>query len=109
MKDFYCDEVFSGKTPVVKVFETDNVLAFHHTKPHWPIHIVVVPKKHICSLLELRPNDDALAVELLDVIKKVASKITKQHGACRIITHLGEYQDSKHLHFHVSAGEPIKK
>ncbi len=109
MEDFYCEEVLRGKTPVVKVLETDNVLAYYHTKPHWPIHIVVIPKKHINSLLTLTPDDDALILELLDVIKKVASKVIKENGSCRILTHLGKYQDCKHLHFHVSSGEPIKK
>lgn len=42
-EDFYCDEVLSGKTKVNKVFETENVLAYHHTRPFWPVHIF--PKK----------------------------------------------------------------
>ena len=39
--DFYCEQVLSGKTRVEVVLETENVLAFHHTRPHWPVHIVV--------------------------------------------------------------------
>ena len=56
IEDFYCEEVFSGKTPVDKVLETENVLAYHHTRPFWPVHIVVVPKQHVASVLELE-ND----------------------------------------------------
>lgn len=52
-EDFYCDEVFSGKTKVNKVLETDNVLAYYHTKPFYPVHIVAVPKKYISSLITL--------------------------------------------------------
>lgn len=51
--DFYCDEVLSGHTNVSKVTETENVLAFHHTRPYYPVHIVVIPKHHISSLLSL--------------------------------------------------------
>ena len=105
--DFYCDEVFSGKTQVEKVIDTDNVLAYHHTNPYWSVHIVVVPKKHIESLLTIDDND--LLLELIDVIKKVAEKVNQEHGSCRVLTNLGEYQDSKHLHFHVCSGEPIKR
>jgi len=101
--DFYCDEVFSGRTPVEKVFETDNVLAYYHTKPFWSVHIVVVPKKHIESILTI--ENDSLVLEILDVIKKVADKVNKENGNCRILTNLGEYQDSKHLHFHVCSGD----
>lgn len=103
--DFYCDEVFSGKTPVEKVLETDNVLAYHHTKPFWETHIVVVPKAHIDSLLTV---DDHLLIELLDVAKKVAAQVLAEKGAARVLTNLGEYQDSKHLHFHVYAGERLE-
>jgi histidine triad (HIT) family protein len=104
-EDFYCQEVFSGKTPVEKVFETDNVLAYHHTRPFWETHIVVVPKKHVDSLLTV---DNDLLLELLDVAKTVAAKVLGEKGAARVLTNLGEYQDSKHLHFHVYSGEKIR-
>jgi histidine triad (HIT) family protein len=103
-EDFYCDEVLSGRTPVRIVHETDNVLAYHHTRPFWPVHIVVIPKRHISSLLTL--EDDALLLELLRVVREVAFEVLAEHGACRVLTNLGKYQDSKHLHWHVSAGEP---
>ncbi len=103
--DFYCDEVFSGKTAVEKVLETDNVLAYHHTRPFWETHIVVVPKAHFDSLLTV---DNDLLIELFDVAKKVAAQVLEEKGAARVLTNLGEYQDSKHLHFHVYAGEKIR-
>ena len=56
--DFYCEEVLSGRTPVRKVLETENVLAYHHTRPFWPVHIVVVPKRHVPSLIDLGGADD---------------------------------------------------
>ncbi len=102
-EDFYCEEVFSGKTPVEKIFETENVLAYHHTRPFWPVHIVVVPKRHVESLLEV---DSDLLIELFDVIKQVSAKVFGDHGAARVLTNLGEYQDSKHLHFHINSGDP---
>lgn len=103
MSDFYCDEVFSGKTPVEKVLETENVLAYHHTRPFWPVHIVVVPKRHVASVLEVESD---LLIEIFDVIKEVAGRVFEEHGAARVLTNLGEYQDSKHLHFHINSGDP---
>ena len=103
--DFYCDLVLSGKIEVDKVLETDTVLAYHHTRPFWPVHIVVIPKTHIASLLEV---DDKTVLELLTVVKEVAANVTQTHGACRVLTNLGEYQDSKHLHWHVCSGGSIK-
>lgn len=104
-EDFYCDEVFSGKTPVEKVIETDLVLAYHHTRPFWPVHIVVVPKPHVDSLLTVE-ND--LLLELMNVARNVATIVLEEHGAARVVTNLGDYQDSKHLHFHVVSGTQIR-
>lgn len=107
-QDFYCDEVLNGRTPVVKVAETDNVLAYHHTRPFWPVHIVVIPRRHISSLLTLEEGDAALLQEMVSVIKQMAAQVIQEHGACRVLTNLGAYQDSKHLHWHVSSGEPLR-
>jgi len=103
-EDFYCEEVLSGRTRVKVVRETGNVLAYHHTRPYWPVHIVVIPKRHISSLITLEESDDALLLELLRVVREVAKEVLEEHGACRVLTNLGQYQDSKHLHWHVSSG-----
>lgn len=105
--DFYCDNVLSGSIEVEKVYETEEVLAYHHTRPFWETHIVVVPKRHISSLLTLENTDDELFLELFAVIRKVAADVVAENGAARVLTNLGEYQDSKHLHFHVYSGERV--
>jgi histidine triad (HIT) family protein len=107
-EDFYCEEVLSCKTKVQKVLETENVLAYYHTKPFYPVHIVAIPKRHISSLITVEENDNALLLELFDVIKKVASMVIEKNGACKVITNLGDYQDSKHLHWHVVYGKPLR-
>ncbi len=98
--DFYCREVLSGETPVEVVAETQHVLAFRHTRPHYDVHVVVVSKQHIASLLEL-PAGGAPAIELWSVVQEVAAEISSEHGGCHIVTNTGRYQDSKHLHVHV--------
>ncbi|HSE25443.1 MAG TPA: HIT domain-containing protein [Pyrinomonadaceae bacterium] len=106
-EDFYCDEVLSGRTSVKVVAETDSVLAYHHTNPYWPVHIVVIPKRHVSSVLTLKEEDNQLLIELLNVIKEVASVVVRENGACRVLTNLGQYQDSKHLHWHLNFGDPL--
>lgn len=105
--DFYCEQVLSNKIEVNKVYETDNVLAYYHTKPAYEKHIVVIPKKHIDSLITLTDDDKGMLLKLLTVVKKVAAEIVDNDGACRVITNLGKYQDSKHLHFHLVYGKRI--
>jgi histidine triad (HIT) family protein len=107
-EDFYCDEVLSGRTAVRTVAETENVLAYHHTRPYWPVHIVVIPKRHVSSLLALGPDDGALLIELFAVIRQVAADVVAEHGGCRVVTNLGAYQDSKHLHWHLGSGTPLR-
>ena len=107
-EDFYCEEVLSGRTKVQVVKETANVLAYHHTRPFWPTHIVVIPKRHISSLLTLEESDSSVLLEMIAVVREVAAEVVAEKGACRVLTNLGKYQDSKHLHWHVSSGEPLR-
>lgn len=104
--DFYCEEVLSGKIVIEKVFETKNVLAYRHTQPFWSVHIVVIPKRHIDSLITIKDTD--LLLELIGVVQQVAKDIVEECGACRVITNLGRYQESKHLHWHIGSGEQLK-
>lgn len=106
--DFYCDVAIPRKVPLEVCFENDRILAFHHTRPHWPRHIVVVPKQHISSFLALTEEHNELLFEMLGLIQLLATNVVCELGGARIITNLGTYQDSKHLHFHVCAGDPIK-
>jgi len=105
-QDFYCDEVLSGKTQVKVVMETNNVLAYHHTRPYYEHHIVVIPKIHIQSFIsEEEENNDELLIEMMRVIKKIAADMFAHTGSSKIVTNLGSYQDSKHLHWHIVSGE----
>jgi histidine triad (HIT) family protein len=107
--DFYCDEALSGRTPVETVMDTGDVLAFHHTRPHWEVHIVVVPKVHIPSLTDLGGHGMEMVHRVLEVVRDVAAQVERERGACRVITNLGAYQDSKHLHFHVVSGTTLRR
>jgi histidine triad (HIT) family protein len=106
--DFYCDVAIPGNEELKKVYESEQVLAYHHTRPFWPVHIVVVPKKHIASFIALTKEEEPILLELVQVLKDVAASVTKEHGKAAILTNLGEYQDSKHLHLHVYSGDKLR-
>ena len=106
--DFYCDVALKGLVPLKKGYESNQVLAYWHTRPYWPVHIVVVPKKHISSFTTLAAEDTPILLEVVEVLKTLAAKVQSDFGAARILTNLGEYQDSKHLHFHVCFGDPTR-
>lgn len=108
VEDFYCDEVLSGKTTVEKVLETEQTLAYYHTRPFYDVHIVVIPKKHITSLVDINIKERSIFDDLFQVIQNVAKQVNDQYGACTVSTNIGEYQSNKHLHWHVHYGNRIK-
>jgi histidine triad (HIT) family protein len=59
-RDWYCEDILSGKLEVRKVWQDDRVLAFHHPQPKAEIHVVVIPKEHVQSILDPRALDGAL-------------------------------------------------
>src|SRR5699024_7109519 len=102
--DFYCDVAIPDPGALEVVHEDERVLAFHHTQPFWQVHLVVVPKRHIASLTAAGPEDEADLRALLTVVTGVARRVEREHGAAAVLTNLGDYQDSKHLHIHVHSG-----
>lgn len=105
IQDFYCNFVFNQKIKVKTVKETDNLLAFHHTKPSWTTHIVIVPKQHIAKLTDLDNMD--LINEIFELAKQIILEMGFNEKNFKIVTNGGEFQDSKHLHFHLLSGEKL--
>jgi histidine triad (HIT) family protein len=103
--DFYCDVAIPAPERLDVVHEDDRVLAYHHTRPFWDVHVVVVPKRHIASFTTVGPEDEADVRALLAVVQQVARRVEQEHGAAAVLTNLGAYQDSKHLHVHVHSGD----
>jgi histidine triad (HIT) family protein len=102
--DFYCDVAIPDPAALDVVFEDEHVLAFHHTRPFWRTHIVIVPKRHIASLTTVTEDDAPLMRRLFAVVQSIAHDVEEATGAAAVLTNLGRYQDSKHLHVHVHSG-----
>jgi histidine triad (HIT) family protein len=105
--DFYCDVAIPDPGALDVVHLDERVLAFHHTRPFWQVHLVVVPRRHIASLTAAGPEDAEDLRALLAVVQRLAREVEQRHGAAAVLTNLGAYQDSKHLHVHVRAGAPL--
>ena len=104
--DFYCEEVLSGKTKVEKLYESEKVLAYYHTKPFWEKHIVIIPKKHIHDLTALEDEDMPIMQEIIKVASDLAKELDLSKGV-KLLTNLGKFQDTPHLHFHLSEGKVL--
>ena len=69
MEDCIFCKIIKGEIPSTKVYEDDEVLAFNDINPAAPIHILVIPKKHIKSLLEVDKEDERLIGKIYRIIK----------------------------------------
>lgn len=107
--DFYCEEALSGKTPINTVYESDTVLAFHHTKPVYEFHLVIIPKEHIQDLTKLEERHNEILIEIVKVAKQIAKDFNFDTEGVRLITNMGTFQDTPHLHFHVVSGKSLQK
>ncbi|OFE15636.1 HIT family hydrolase [Humibacillus sp. DSM 29435] len=102
--DFYCDVAIPSAAQLDVVHDDELVLAYHHTRPFWATHLVVVPKRHIDSFTSVTECDEADVRQLFAVVQRLAREVTEREGAAAVLTNLGRYQDSKHLHVHVHSG-----
>lgn len=93
-------EHMSFAIPVKRLRETDNLMAFHHPKPTYPFHVLIVPKQAVASFLDLEPD----SAFLTDLTAAVQSLVREFHlSAWRLIVNGGENQDFPQLHFHLIA------
>ena len=99
-------KIIKGEIPSEKVYEDENVLAFKDINPAAPIHVLIIPKKHIENILEIRKEDAQLLYEIFEAIKKVAEIVGVEKDGFRIIVNCGKDagQEVMHLHFHLLAG-----
>src|SRR5699024_2809782 len=102
--DFYCEVAIPDPDALEVVHEDERVLAFHRTRPFWQVHLVVVPKPHIASVTAAGPEAHADVRAQASVVTGLARRVEREHGAAAVLTNLGDYQDSKHLHIHVHSG-----
>lgn len=91
------------------VHEDEQVLAFQDIHPQAPVHILVIPKRHIQSLRELEEGDAGLAGHLLQTCANLAKQKGISESGYRIVTNSGPHagQTVFHLHFHLLGGRPM--
>ncbi len=102
MSDCIFCKLASGEIPTNVAYEDDKIFCFHDAEPQAPVHVLVIPKKHIASLDDLKPEDEALMGYITMKIPEIAKKLGLDNGY-RVVCNCGEdaFQTVKHLHFHV--------
>ncbi len=101
-------KIIGGQIPSSKVYEDDKVLAFNDIDPKAPVHILIVPKKHIQSIAALEDGDYALVAHIIRVAKDIAAAKGLENGS-RLVVNTGPDggQTVEHLHFHLLGGRAL--
>ena len=109
MEDCLFCKIIKGEIPSTKVYEDDEILAFNDINPAAPIHILVIPKKHIASLAHMEKEDEAIVGKIYGVINKIAEEKGFKESGYRVIVNCGKDagQEVMHLHFHILAGKKL--
>jgi histidine triad (HIT) family protein len=102
-------KIVEGKIPSRKVYEDDEILAFHDINPWAPVHFLMVPKRHIASMAQVTVQDAPLLGRMLALAPQLATQEgcnPYPQGGFRIVTNTGAEggQEVHHLHFHVMGG-----
>jgi histidine triad (HIT) family protein len=108
MSCIFC-EIVAGRIPARKVHEDDTVVAFHDVNPQAPTHILVIPRRHVESLLELGPGDDALVGALARTARDIARDLGLAERGFRLVMNCGDDAGYSvyHVHLHLLAGRRL--
>ena len=101
-------KIVRKEIPVKIIFEDNFVLAFPDTHPQAKVHVLLIPKQHLGSLLEIDQNE-VLASRLLFAANQIAKDLHLDQNGYRLVTNIGNDagQSIKHLHFHILGGEEL--
>ena len=108
MDCIFC-KIVDGEIPAAKVYEDDHVIAFEDLNPVASMHVLVVPRKHISTVSDIREEDD----ELVGTMVRVAARIAAERGLAepgyRLVLNCNEDagQTVFHIHLHVMGGRPM--
>jgi len=109
MNDCIFCRIIKKEIPSNIVYEDDDILAFRDINPVAPVHILVIPKKHISSVIELTEEDALLIGKIYTAINEITKMEKIDQKGFRVIVNCGEDggQEVKHLHFHILGGKKL--
>ncbi len=110
MSDFNSDCIFckiiSGEIPSKPVFEDDEILAFDDINPQAPVHTLIIPKKHIPTINDIKESDILLTGKLIQTAKNIAAEKGLSENGYRLVMNCqeGAGQTVFHIHLHLLGG-----
>ena len=108
MECIFC-KIAQKEIPSTIVYEDEDVIAFNDLNPEAPVHVLVIPKKHIESLNTATAEDQQLLGKIMLAIQKIAAEQGIAENGYRVVTNCGVQggQTVMHLHFHLMGGREM--
>ena len=108
MSCLFC-RIASGEIPARIAYQDEHIVAFHDLHPQAPVHVLVIPVRHIEHLQALTADDAAVMGHLLARIPQLASELGIAEGGYRLVSNCKEQagQSVWHLHFHLLGGRAM--
>ncbi|WP_207670925.1 histidine triad nucleotide-binding protein [Caloramator sp. E03] len=109
MNCIFC-KIVEGTIPSQKVYEDEKVVGFKDISPVAPVHIIIIPKHHIESVMEVDENNADIVSHIILVAKKIAKELGISEKGFRIVNNCGKEggQTVPHLHFHLLGGRDMQ-
>lgn len=99
-------KIAAGKTDTELVYETDDLVVFKDIRPHAPVHLLIVPRRHIRSINDLGETDRAVVSDMIFTAKEMAARMSVNASGYRLFFNVekGGGQEVFHLHLHLIGG-----
>lgn len=109
MEDCVFCQIAKGELPADVVYEDDISVAFKDINPQAPVHVLVIPKKHIRSMLDVTKEDVALIGNLFRIANKIAEEKDISNSGFRLVINTGSQsgQSVWHIHIHLLGGRKM--
>jgi histidine triad (HIT) family protein len=108
MSCLFC-RIIAGEIPSTRVHEDEELLAFEDIKPEAPVHILIVPKRHIATLNDVQPGDDALVGSMMRRATLIARERGISESGFRTVMNCNSHagQTVFHIHLHLLGGRRL--
>lgn len=108
MECLFC-KIIDGSIPSKKVFENERIVAFHDIQPAAPVHILIIPKKHIATMNDVTEEDGPLIAELFAAARQIAKELGISESGYRLVNNVNKDggQVVYHLHVHLLGGAKL--
>jgi histidine triad (HIT) family protein len=110
MEDCLFCKIAAGEMPTEPLYEDDEIVAFADISPQAPVHVLIIPKKHLAHVDELGDEDAALAGRLIMTAQRLARKLGVAASGYRLVLNTGAdaTQTVPHLHLHLLGGRRLE-